>query len=1772
MFKRGALRAQINLFGKKIDSFLAQEAFDRDEAVILQAQYKDKFERLSQEDEKVLEKIENSSETQENIEALMLNELEVCEKYREEAIKRITLLEKRIDMQEDVPQEEHEQGSHDSPDDAESSSVVEPNCSTSGSHDADSVGESPCSSRSNGFQAVAEPTCSSTDSNTSIPGLGFRVPELKLDTFDGKDILKFPGWKDCFDCLIHHNAQLTPIQKFGLLKDSLKGSARTLVDGLLHTSENYQEAMRLLDSTYGDENLLLGLFVAQLHALQAVHNSRSPLLEELVCKFEQSYREIRNLIRKLSGNRINIESTSNDQNGSRKAVEATYSVISYFLTPHLLSKLPEDIQMRWYSKNEDPQLRYNFDELISFVKQVMKDRQACRLLATGRSERPSIRQEFPQRSNRANYNANYRDQNMRRPSSTFYNNVKPSESTRSRNGLTSPAKTFRCRKCGKSDHVKLSKCYSFLYLTIPEREDYIKKNNLCFKCLGGSHAAKDCRNIWRCKHCGGTHHSLICQKTTINKAQNKPTTTTSEVNQGASTSNAITNVTFCPRDDTDEKKLKSNILLQTLKLDIMHPTKPICQEIYALFDSGANHSWIEQSLAEKMELPIIQDQVFEVQVFGDSTVKMSSQQISCQLSSQQDNNVCRTFSPYTAKNLTSTIIQHYPNRVPAHLYNIVPDEQILRGTHEIKPSIIIGSDYLWDFQTGEVVKGKPTAIKTIFGWSLHGPQSNQYDANKQVHNYFVKHVENLWNLETIGIKEIPAQAEQIENPVLEGGYYHVRLPFINEKRPESNFEQARKRYELLERKNSHRKERFEEQFQQLLDLKIIERVENDDIRNGFYLPYHAVYKDDKIRIVFDGSSVSKNGLSLNDALDPGENLLNHIFDVFLRFRLYEYAYVGDIKRAFHSLVLDPDDRRWVKFIWQGKTFQFTRVVFGLTPSSYLLNSTLHYHFETLKDKNFAKELKKSTYVDDITTSHSTEKEKEKFSTSAQKELLKIGMELQHGVKNNKVLGTRWNQENDTIQINLSDLPKPKKYTKRELLKYLASIFDVLGLLTPFVLRLKILFQTTWIEKFSWDVPLNDSMKETWISIMDEIEKCNINFPRWTGLIPSDGWTLHVFSDASTKSYSCCAYMVTSNGSRLITSKARLCPIKIKLTIPRAELLGVLLGTRIAVRLIEELPQPQECYIWSDATTVLHWLAKGVLKAEIFIKNRVKEILQHAEKYNLKFRYVTTHQNVADLATKGTKLNELEKSFWQHGPLYLQQDKEFWPNNPIHIPSHVFSQVTEEKEIKSVVPFDIKRFSTLDSLLKSTAWLWRYMNILRKRKTWQKQVPSAEMDKALKFWLEKEQKIFYPQEIDILSKGGKLNSSSHLFKLRPIYDEKRNLIVIPTRLGGQSLVLLPPKSYLSRLIVTNFHEKELHIGPHATLSEVRNSYWLIDGLSNVKKFLHHCMVCRKSNAPPYTNVESSLQPFRITPQAPWKSTGVDHIGPFYLKFNVKAYILIFVCTVTRSVHLELCQDLSAEENHKKIRQFLALRIPPHQKVVLRSDNAKTFIKLSTMRFPLHQVTWKFIPERSPHWSGHTERLVGLVKKCLFKSFKNRFFDKEELNVILTEVMTILNQRPLTNLSTVPWDNPTLTPNHFLFGTPPPHLFDSYCTSNQDLKAMFLAKQKFSETFWSIWKKEYLNSLQQWRSKPIKTQRIPRIGDIILVKEGMQKNKYPLAKVVGLLPGRDSHIRAVIIQLRGKTTRRAVKNIYFLETTEAENIMPEVQPTSEPTRPKVAEKRA
>ena len=153
-----------------------------------------------------------------------------------------------------------------------------------------------------------------------------------------------------------------------------------------------------------------------------------------------------------------------------------------------------------------------------------------------------------------------------------------------------------------------------------------------------------------------------------------------------------------------------------------------------------------------------------------------------------------------------------------------------------------------------------------------------------------------------------------------------------------------------------------------------------------------------------------------------------------------------------------------------------------------------------------------------------------------------------------------------------------------------------------------------------------------------------------------------------------------------------------------------------------------------------------------------------------------------------------------------------------------------------------------------------------------------------------------------------------------------------------------------------------------------------------------------------------------------------------------YIALFSCCVTRAIHLELVEDLSAEAFRRALRRFAARRGTP---TLIVSDNAKTFqatekalndlFNHPEVASELHRkkIERRFNLERAPWWGGFFERMVGSVKACLRKVLGNARLTFDELLTVLVEVEGILNSRPLTyEYDKV--EHEVLTLSHLIFG--------------------------------------------------------------------------------------------------------------------------------------------
>ena len=120
----------------------------------------------------------------------------------------------------------------------------------------------------------------------------------------------------------------------------------------------------------------------------------------------------------------------------------------------------------------------------------------------------------------------------------------------------------------------------------------------------------------------------------------------------------------------------------------------------------------------------------------------------------------------------------------------------------------------------------------------------------------------------------------------------------------------------------------------------------------------------------------------------------------------------------------------------------------------------------------------------------------------------------------KVLGLPWDINSDEFVLSLSALASYARTlptTKRTVLKVAAKIFDPIGFLSPFTIRMKELFQRLCTEGVDWDDDLNGSLLTKWNAILNELSDLeNVRIPRCYS--SSDAAPtkveLHGFSDAS----------------------------------------------------------------------------------------------------------------------------------------------------------------------------------------------------------------------------------------------------------------------------------------------------------------------------------------------------------------------------------------------------------------------------------------------------------------------------------------------------------------------------------------------------------------------------------------------------------------------------------------------------------------------------------
>ncbi|XP_064470242.1 uncharacterized protein LOC135384995 [Ornithodoros turicata] len=369
-----------------------------------------------------------------------------------------------------------------------------------------------------------------------------------------------------------------------------------------------------------------------------------------------------------------------------------------------------------------------------------------------------------------------------------------------------------------------------------------------------------------------------------------------------------------------------------------------------------------------------------------------------------------------------------------------------------------------------------------------------------------------------------------------------------------------------------------------------------------------------------------------------------------------------------------------------------------------------------------------------------------------------------------------------------------------------------------------------------------------------------------------------------------------------------------------------------------------------------------------------------------------------------------------------------------------------------------------------------------------------------------------------------------------------------------------------------HNRLLHAGVRDTLVHIREKFWIIRARQLVKGEIHQCITCKRLQAKAADQTTSPLPADRITKSQPFEVVGIDFAGPLIVKVDEdvgKCYIVLFVCAVTRALHLELTSDMSTRAFLQALRRFVSRRGLCR---VIYSDNFRTFKRSKrdlmglwhvlrdpevSDHFSTCKVEWKFIVERAPWWGGFYERLVRTVKTSLKKVLGRRLLDAEEMRTVLTEVEAVVNSRPITFIYVDRAEGTPLSPAHFLVGkrltSLPTSKREEITSTEAVLHDLWTSRQEYLAHFWKRWRKEYLAELRSAHaSKTTKSSSSTslKIDDVVILHdEHRPRHLWKLCRIEELFSGRDGKVRACNVRLpNGTTRRRPIQLLYPLELSD------------------------
>ena len=248
-----------------------------------------------------------------------------------------------------------------------------------------------------------------------------------------------------------------------------------------------------------------------------------------------------------------------------------------------------------------------------------------------------------------------------------------------------------------------------------------------------------------------------------------------------------------------------------------------------------------------------------------------------------------------------------------------------------------------------------------------------------------------------------------------------------------------------------------------------------------------------------------------------------------------------------------------------------------------------------------------------------------------------------------MLGLQWTIIDDSL----------RPITQRKILSLVSSVFDLIGLFAPFSVHMRRLLKGIWTKKGQhWVKGVEPSDEAEFLRWKEEllivaetsIDRRYFNRER-------DKAELHVFADASEDTMCAVAYLRSQPkeypaGMAYVIGKCRVAPMR-HLSIPQLELQAAVMAAKLKEQVVKEHEMKiNSCSFWSDLTTVLQWIHSSHRKQQVFLANRVPEILDTTDVSQ--WKHVSGINNPADIGTRAIRIEKLKKSKWLIGPAWSKR--------------------------------------------------------------------------------------------------------------------------------------------------------------------------------------------------------------------------------------------------------------------------------------------------------------------------------------------------------------------------------------------------------------------------------------------------------------------------------------------------------------------------------------